>query len=116
VVEVRDRRHPLFGRRFEVLRRVPIRSGNVRPSFEVVHVHGATLLVPKAACIAASEGESNVKLSVEALRDLISLVEAFDAPGDDPDPAGGGLVDTPAGAAPKRRRGTCRDSGRGGTP
>lgn len=95
---------------------MPIRSGNTQPSFEVVHTHGATLLIPEAVCMAASEGESNVKLSVEALRELISLVETFDAPGDDPDPAGGGLVDAPAGSAPTRRRRARRDPGRGGTP
>jgi hypothetical protein len=116
MVEVRDPRHPLFGRRFEVLRRVPIRSGNTQPAFEVVHAHGATLLIPEAACMAASEDESNVKLSVEGLRELISLVETFDGRRDDPDPAGGGLVDASAGAAPTRRRGARRDPGRGGTP
>ena len=88
----------------------------MQPSFEVVHVHGATLLIPEAACMAASEHESNVKLSVEGLRDLISLVETFDAPGDDPDSAGGSLVDAPVHSAPTRRRGARRDPGRGDTP
>jgi hypothetical protein len=92
---------------------VPVRSGNVQPSFEVVHIHGATLLIPEAACMTATEDESNVKLSVEGLRDLISLVETFDAPQDDPDPAGGGLVDAPAGSAPTRRCAARRDPGRG---
>ena len=85
----------------------------MQPSFEVAHADGATLLIPETACAAAPGDESNVKLSVEGLRDLISLAETFDAPRDDPDRAGGGLGDAPAGSAPAHRRGTGRDPGRG---
>ena len=92
------------------------RSGSVPPSFEVAYRDGATLLIPEAACMSAPEGESNVKLSVEGLREVVSLAEAIDAHADDPDRSRGGLGDALAGPAPTRPRGSGRGSGTGDAP
>ena len=112
-VEVRDPRHPLFGRRFVVLRRLARRSGNVPPSFEVAYRDGATLLIPEAACTVTSEDESNLKLSVEGLREMVSLLEA---PDEHADRSRGAVGDAAAGPAPAHRGGARRGSGTGDAP
>ena len=107
---VRDPRHPLHARRFVVLRRLTRRAGNVLPSFEVEHRDGSTLLIPEVATEPSSAGETDVKLSVEGLRELVSLAEVLDEHADRP---GRSLGDAAAGAAPTHRRGRRRGPGGG---
>ena len=74
-VTVRDPSHPLFGRRFRVIRQSVHRGGGFAVSFEVEYLDGVSLLVPVAATEPQPPNENRTKLSVEALHDLISLVE-----------------------------------------
>jgi hypothetical protein len=55
------------------------RVGNGSPSFEVEHVGQSTLLIAAAACEPRPAEASCVKLSVEGLRELVSLTESLDA-------------------------------------
>ena len=109
-VTIRDPRHPLFGRCFVVLRRLARRAGNVLPSFEVEHRGGGTLLIPEAACEPPLTGESDVKLSVEGLRELISLAGSLDAHADQ---SRGAVGHASAGAAAAGCGGHRRDLGGG---
>jgi hypothetical protein len=99
-VTVLDPTHPLFGRMFRVVRSVHC-GGNHPVSYEVEHRDGASLLISVAATEPQMAMENRTKLSVEALHDLISLVEQLD---DD-------RSERPVGhsadgvAAPDRRRG-----------
>lgn len=79
---VRDPAHPLYGRRFRVVRRIANRGGNFPRSYEVEHGDETTLLIPVAATESRDPAENPTKLSVEALRDLISTAEQFFGDGD----------------------------------
>jgi hypothetical protein len=99
-VTVLDPTHPLFDRAFRVVRTVH-RGGNHPISYEVEHRDGASLLIPVAATEPQVVMENRMKLSVEALQDLISLVEQLDA--DRSKRPVGHAAD--GAAAPDRRRG-----------
>src|SRR3954462_1985409 len=73
-VTVEDPHHPLFGRSFRVLGFAPPSTVGLSPSYEVKYLHGISLLVPVAATVRPDRLEKRTKLSVEALRDLISLI------------------------------------------
>jgi hypothetical protein len=104
-VTVEDPRHPLFGRSFRVLGFAPPSTVGLSPSYEVKYLHGISLLVPVAATVRPDRLEKRTKLSVEALRDLISLIELLDA---HDDRAERPLVDTSRGAAAADHRPDCR--------
>ena len=72
---VQDPLHPLFGRTFHVIRQSVHRGGGFPVSYEVEYRNGASLLVPIASTEPQPPNENRTKLSVEALRDLTSLVE-----------------------------------------
>lgn len=107
---VRDPAHPLYGRSFRVVRRVVNRGGNFCPSYEVEHGNETTLLIPIDATETREPWENPTKLSVEALRDLISLAEQFHGDGDrttrrlDDDAA-----DTASTGCRRGRSGSCGD-------
>ena len=97
---VRDPAHPLFGRTFRVIRSVH-RGGDLPISYEVEHRDDASLLIPVAATEPQPSTENRTKLSLEALHDLISLIEQLD--GDRSERPMGHAAD--GAAAPDRRRG-----------
>jgi hypothetical protein len=104
-VTVEDPHHPLFGRSFRVLGFAPPSTVGLSPSYEVKYLHGISLLVPVAATVRPDRLEKQTKLSVEALRDLISLIELLDA---HDDRAERPLVDTSRGATAADHRPDCR--------
>ena len=104
-VTVEDPHHPLFGRSFRVLGFAPPSTVGLSPSYEVKYLHGISLLVPVAATVRPDRLEKRTKLSVEALRDLISLIELLDA---HDDRAERPLVDTSRGATAADHRPDCR--------
>ena len=75
---VRDTGHPLYGRSFRVIRRTSGRGGNFLPSYEVEYRDGVTLLVPVSATEPPVPSAALTKLSMEALRDLLDVVECQD--------------------------------------
>jgi len=77
---VADPRHPLFGRKFSVIRRV-FAKGNLS-SYEVEYLGTHRLLVPTAATEPSAAPENHTKLSLEALSDLILTAELIEN-GDD---------------------------------
>ena len=109
-VQVLDPCHPLYGRTFRVLGRLPYRSGNYRPSFEVEYRHGVTLLVAVAATEHPSDPGSLTKLSIDALSDLLNVVDSLY---DDEHRTRNSLVDTAAEVETTDRR-RSRRSSRGG--
>ena len=80
VVQVRDPRHPLFGKSFRIIRRTVDRAGNVPASYEVEHRNGSTLLIPVQATDQYEKGANQTKLSIDALKDLVCLADGL---GDD---------------------------------
>jgi hypothetical protein len=78
---VADRRHPLFGRKFKVIRRV-FAKGNSPSFYEVEYLGTYRLLVPTAATEPSAVPENHTKLSLEALSDLILTAELIEN-GDD---------------------------------
>lgn len=102
-VRVLDPRHPLFGRSFRVIRRSPHRGGNFPPSYEVEHRNGSSLLIPIAVTEWHDSPNRRTILSIEALQDLLLVVDGFCSHGHESKRSVG---DTAAdGAAPDRRRG-----------
>ena len=79
-IVVADPRHPLFGRKFSVIRRV-FAKGNLS-SYEVEYLGTHRLLVPTAATEPSAAPENHTKLSLEALSDLILTAELIEN-GDD---------------------------------
>lgn len=73
-VQVLDPRHPLFGRRFQVLGRSLFRRGSSSPFYEVAYCDGVTLNVPVAVTEPCALHTSPTKLSVEALLDLLNVI------------------------------------------
>jgi len=110
-VAVVDPRHPLHGGHFRVVRLLPGRGG-VGPSYEVEHRSGCTLLVPVAATECQQVVETRTKLSVDGVRELVSLTEQRDEHADRPRRSVGGA--SGGNEAAGRRRG-CRGAG-GGAP
>lgn len=109
-ITVQDPTHPLFGRTFRVIRRSVHRGGGFPISYEVEHGDAASLLVPVAATEPQNSTENRTKLSVEALRDLISAAEQLEQQADRPGRTlGHAAIDI---AAPNCRR-SRRSSGGG---
>ena len=77
-IMVRDLRHPLYGRSFRVVGRTSHRGGNFLPSYEVEYRDGVTLLVPVAATEHPASSAAFTKLSVDALQDLLNMVDCSD--------------------------------------
>jgi hypothetical protein len=77
-IKVLDPRHPLYGRSFRVLRRSTHRGGNFPPSYEVEYRNGSSLLIPVAATEWHASPNSQLKLCIEALRDLVHAVDYLD--------------------------------------
>lgn len=75
-VRVLDPRHPLFGRRFQVLGRSLFRRVGCVPCYAVMYRDGVTLNVPVAATEAEVVPIAPTKLSVGALRDLLNVVDS----------------------------------------
>lgn len=108
VVWVLDPRHPLYGRSFRVIRRSTHRGGNFPPSYEVEHRNGSTLLIPVAATEKYVLDANQTKLSIEAIRDLVSVAECLEnheyRPNDALDDA---VASVAASNRRRRRRGSC---------
>jgi hypothetical protein len=77
-IRVLDPRHPLYGRSFGVIRRSTHRGGNFPPSYEVEYRNGSSLLIPIAATEATDLANNQIKLSIDALQELISVVDCLD--------------------------------------
>ena len=73
-VLVLDPRHPLFGRRFQVLGRSLFRRSSSSPFYEVAYRDGVTLNVPVAVTEPCALLTYPTKLSVGALLDLLNVV------------------------------------------
>ena len=78
VIEVQDQRHPLYGRSFRVIRLVAHRGGNFPPSYEVEYQSGRSLLIPITVTKPYQEGTNQIKLSIEALRELVVAAECLE--------------------------------------
>src|SRR5690242_19711545 len=78
-IKVLDPRHPLYGRSFRVLRRSTHRGGNFPPFYEVEYRDGSTLLIPVAATERHDLSNDQIKLCIEALRDLVRAVDCHDS-------------------------------------
>ena len=76
-VRVLDPRHPLYGRSFRVIRRSTHCGGNFPPSYEVEHCNGSSLLIPIAVTEWHDSPNNRTILSIEALQDLLSVVDCF---------------------------------------
>src|SRR5882672_10999965 len=76
-IRVLDPRHPLYGRSFRVLRRLIQRGGNFPRSYEVEYCNGSTLLIPVSAIEYDHSENNQTKLSIEALHDLLSVIDCF---------------------------------------
>ena len=90
-----DPRHPLFGRKFKVIRCVGC-VGNCLPSYEVEYLGTYRLLVPIAATESSTDLENHAKLSLEALSDLILTAELIENGEDQSGRALGAAVSEPA--------------------
>jgi hypothetical protein len=78
-IKVLDPRHPLYGRSFPVLRRSTHREGNFPPFYEVEYRNGSSLLIPVAATEWHDSPNDQIKLCIEALRDLVCAVDCLDS-------------------------------------
>lgn len=78
-VKVLDPRHPLYGRSFRVIRRSTHRGGNFPSSYEVEYRNGSSLLIPVAATEWHDSPYNQLKLCIEALRDLVCAVDCLDS-------------------------------------
>jgi hypothetical protein len=107
---VLDPSHPLFGRSFSVIREVGRRGGNFAPSYEVEHRGGSTLLIPVSATRGYVEATNQIKLSVEAVRDLIAVAETLEGHDDRTEEPVGDFITRVAASDSRRRR---RSSGGG---
>jgi len=107
---VLDPSHPLFGRSFIVIRELGRGGGNFAPSYEVEHLGGSTLLIPVAATQGYVEVTNQIKLSVEAVRDLIALAETLEGHDDRTKEPVGDVITRVAASDSRRRR---RSSGGG---
>jgi hypothetical protein len=76
-IRVVDPQHPLYGRSFRVIRRSTHKGSNLPPSYEVEYSNGSSLLIP----IAATEWHAPLNyptiLSINALQDILSVVDCF---------------------------------------
>ena len=109
-IRVLDPRHPLHGRTFQVIGRLPYRGGNFPPSYEVEYRDDVTLLVPVAATEHHAASDAPTKLSTEALCDLLNVVDCLD---DEEHGTRSSLLDTAADVTTTDRRRSRRCSGGG---
>ena len=109
VVEVRDPAHPLFGRRYCVLRRPMDGSGGLPPCYEVDYISGSTLMIPIKATAEYLYSENQTKLSIDSLLDLLIIAEGFEANDDRAERYLGVAIDDSA--ASSHRRGGVDHSG-----
>jgi hypothetical protein len=77
-VSVRDPRHPLFKRRFIVLRRLEARGGNFPTSYEVSYDRGGTLIIPVAAIDFDVDSFNGTKLSRDSINELASEIDRIE--------------------------------------
>ena len=112
VVQVRDPRHPLFGKSFRIIRRTVDRAGNVPASYEVEHRNGSTLLISVQATEQYETAANQFKLSIDALKDLVCLADGL---GSDECRSQGSLDCTGSDIAASDSRGR-RDRTGGGRP
>ncbi len=77
-IRVLDPRHPLYGRSFRVVGRTSHRGGNFLPSYEVEYRDRVTLLVPVATTEHPASSVAFTKLSMDALQDLLNMVDCID--------------------------------------
>ncbi|MGY6771118.1 hypothetical protein [Komagataeibacter xylinus] len=78
VVKVCDPRHPLFGRRLVVLRRLAARGDNFPISYEVSYDRGGTLIIPVAAVDFDVNVFNGTKLSVDSINELVSEIDRIE--------------------------------------
>ena len=78
-IRVLDPRHPLYGRSFRVIRRSTHRGGNFPPSYEVEYCSGSSLLIPIAVTEWLGSTNDQLKLSIDGLLDLISVIDCLDS-------------------------------------
>jgi hypothetical protein len=109
MVEVRDPTHPLFGRRFTVLRRLMSGTGGLPPSYEVEYINGSSLIIPILATEQYQHKANQLKLSIDSLTELLVIAEGL-GPNDDRSKGPVGIV-TGDSAAPDRRRSCCGNRG-----
>jgi hypothetical protein len=109
MVEVRDPTHPLFGRRFTVLRRLMPGTGGLPPSYEVEYINGSSLNIPILATEQYHHTANQLKLSIDSLTELLVIAEGLE-PNDDQSKGPVGIV-TSDSAAPDRRRSCGGDDG-----
>jgi len=110
-IMVVDARHPLFGRKFKIIRCLGC-VGNCLPSYEVEYLNNYRLLVPIAATVSSAAMENHTKLSFDALSDLILTAELVE---NGKDQSGRALDDDVSELAPSDCRRVGSDIG-GGTP
>ena len=110
VIQVLDPRHPLYGRSFHVIRRSTHRGGNFPPSYEVEYQGGTSLLVPISVTETYEVNANQIKLCIDALRDLISAVECLECHERRSERSLGGAA---AGSAAQDRRRRSRGPGGG---
>jgi hypothetical protein len=107
-VRVLDPRHPLYGRSFRVICRSTHRGGNFLPSYEVEFRNGSSLLISIAATEWEDSLNNRTKLSIDALQDLVVVMECFDS---DEGKSKRFVDDTAGAAATPDRRGRRRGLG-----
>jgi hypothetical protein len=84
------------------------RGGNVPASYEVEYRNGTSLLIPVQATEECELNSNQIKLSIEALLDLVSTAESIDDEYRSKIPLVSAVADA---AAPNRRRRRCRPGG-----
>ena len=79
VIEVRDPHHPLWGRSYRVIRKIGQRGRGIPASYEVEYRAGSSLLIQATAIEYYGEEANQIKLSMEALLELLSTADCPDA-------------------------------------
>lgn len=79
VVEVRDPHHPLWGRSYRVIRKISQRGRGIPAVYEVEYRAGSSLLIQATAIEYYEQEVNEIKLSMEALLELLSTADCPDA-------------------------------------
>lgn len=79
VVEVRDPHHPLYGRSFRVIWKIGQRGRGIPASYEVEFRTRSSLLIQATAIEYYGQEANQIKLSMEALLELLSTADCPDA-------------------------------------
>jgi hypothetical protein len=101
-VEVRDPRHPLYSKRFRVLRHVTSSNGSSLRSYEVEFGQNHSLLIPVSVTEPYDTDANQITLSIDSLRELLSTVECLER---HEHGSKGSLVNITADSATSNRRG-----------